>query len=240
MDEIKSLIVCPISGQIFFDPYIASDGHTYEFDEISEWYQRHPTSPITRETIKKNFRRNRLALDLVNIYLKFNPEELVNQYRISNDYVDNIAKIKNIIEMAAFDKLLKYVNFDGNIINANLVEKCPRNILKYIIDNCSNLECEDSQKWRPIHFICRYSTPKLIKYIINKRVDLECEDIKKWRPIHFICRYSTPKLIRYIIDKGVNLECETIGKSRPINFICDYSTPETIKYIIDKGVKKRD
>jgi ankyrin repeat protein len=140
------------------------------------------------------------------------------------------------------NELLNYIKFDLNhndffkklLINNVEDEK----ILKHIIDNAVNLECETKiNKWRPIHYICQNSTPEIIKYIIDKGVDLECEDYMGLRPIHLICRYSTPEMIKYIIDKGVDLECETFFYEwRPIHFICKYSTPEMIKYIIDKGV----
>jgi hypothetical protein len=59
-------------------------------------------------------------------------------------------------------------------------------ILKYAIDNCIDLECETSKKWRPIHYICRYSINEIIKYIIDKGVSLECETNNKSRPIYII------------------------------------------------------
>ena len=108
-------------------------------------------------------------------------------------------------------------------------------LMKKIIDKI-NLECATDKKYKPIHYICKFSTPEIIKYIIDKEVDLECETLEKWRPIHYICKFSTPEMIKYIIDKGVDLECENNERWRPIHFICRFSTPEMIKYIIDKGV----
>ena len=46
-------------------------------------------------------------------------------------------------------------------------------MIRYIIDKCVDLECATLQGWKPIHFICQYSTPEMIKYIIDKGVDLE-------------------------------------------------------------------
>jgi ankyrin repeat protein len=83
-------------------------------------------------------------------------------------------------------------------------------MIKYIIDKNVDLECEDSDKWRPIHFICNFSTPEMIKYIIDKHVELECETIYKWRPIHFICKYSTLKMLKYIVDRGVATNTHTL------------------------------
>ena len=39
-------------------PQVASDGNTYESDEIREWQLRKGTSPITREPIQPHFTPN--------------------------------------------------------------------------------------------------------------------------------------------------------------------------------------
>ena len=39
-------------------------------------------------------------------------------------------------------------------------------MIKYIVDKGVDLECEAFNKWKPIHFICEFSTPEMIKYII--------------------------------------------------------------------------
>jgi hypothetical protein len=115
---------------------------------------------------------------------------------------------KKIIDNKQFDELLNYTKFDLNY-NYNfeeLLKKCKdENILKHVIDNANDLECENHWGNRPIHFICRFSTPEMIKYIIDKGVDLECEDNYKWRAIHYICLCSTSEMIKYIIDKDVNI-----------------------------------
>jgi ankyrin repeat protein len=90
------------------------------------------------------------------------------------------------------------------------------------------LACSITNKgWRPIHFICRFSTPEIIKYIIDKGVDLACSKTNEgWRPIHFICCYSTPDMVKYIIDKGIDVSSCFVsfydGKS------CNYSVHDII------------
>jgi hypothetical protein len=39
--------ICPISQDVFCDPVVAADGHTYEWRMISRWLNQHRTSPIT-------------------------------------------------------------------------------------------------------------------------------------------------------------------------------------------------
>jgi ankyrin repeat protein len=169
-----------------------------------------------------------------------------DNYKISIPLLKNNIKeitkeiFNKILNNKQFDELLNYTKFDLNYKDffKNLLIICKdEKILKYVIDNAIDLECKDNFRQRPIHLICKFSTPVMIKYIIDKGVNLECENINRWRPIHYICRYSTPEMIKYIIDKGVDLECETNNNNwRPIHVICRFSTPEMIKYIIDKGV----
>lgn len=45
MDSLR----CPITCELFRDPVVGSDGHTYERESITLWLQEHGTSPITRE-----------------------------------------------------------------------------------------------------------------------------------------------------------------------------------------------
>lgn len=49
--NVPKHLVCPITGSIFHDPVVASDGHTYEREAISHWLSLNRCSPITRESI---------------------------------------------------------------------------------------------------------------------------------------------------------------------------------------------
>jgi len=53
-EEIPEEYICPITQDIMKDPVIAQDGHTYERTNITNWLDKHGTSPITRENISKD------------------------------------------------------------------------------------------------------------------------------------------------------------------------------------------
>lgn len=46
-DEMKKALTCPISYNIFVDPVICSDGHTYERKYIEDWLEISNKSPMT-------------------------------------------------------------------------------------------------------------------------------------------------------------------------------------------------
>jgi len=58
--SLQDVLICPISLQLFQDPVVAEDGHTYEREAITEWILLNGTSPITRqpliiEALRPNF-----------------------------------------------------------------------------------------------------------------------------------------------------------------------------------------
>jgi ankyrin repeat protein len=223
-NQIKDLILNDINNKIFNNISNGNDTTItipiYVYDMFKDEFEDKGYTIIKKETENNNYK---ISIPLLNCSKKEITIEI----------------FEKIVNNKQFYKLLNYTKFDlhDNFFFKDLLKNCKdEKILKYVIDNVIELECENDKKWRPIHYICVYSTPEMIKYIIDKGVDLECEDIYKYRPIHCICRYSTLEMLKYIIDKGVDLECEDIDKYRPIHFICRYSIPETIKYIIDKGV----
>ncbi|CAF1070043.1 unnamed protein product [Adineta steineri] len=67
---IINALVCPITLELFIDPVVADDGHTYERTAIIEWIKNHnETSPITRQPIKlKSLQSNRIAKQLADRY----------------------------------------------------------------------------------------------------------------------------------------------------------------------------
>jgi hypothetical protein len=44
-------LICPITYELFCDPVLAEDGHTYERDAIERWIKENGTSPLTRQSL---------------------------------------------------------------------------------------------------------------------------------------------------------------------------------------------
>ncbi|CAF1391839.1 unnamed protein product [Adineta steineri] len=59
---IESTLLCPITHQIFKDPVLAEDGHTYERESIVQWVQNHGTSPLTRQPLNINQLRSNIIV----------------------------------------------------------------------------------------------------------------------------------------------------------------------------------
>mmetsp|Transcript_22205 Transcript_22205/g.43198 ORF Transcript_22205/g.43198 Transcript_22205/m.43198 type:complete len:543 (-) Transcript_22205:161-1789(-) len=62
-EEPPDELVCPISGQIFEDPVITDDGHTYERALIEDWFRRGTrNSPLTNKPLPSTTLRPNIVL----------------------------------------------------------------------------------------------------------------------------------------------------------------------------------
>ena len=81
-------------------------------------------------------------------------------------------------------------------------------MIKFIIEKGVELECETTEKWRPIHYICSFSTLDVIEYASSK-----CD--------------LTVKISKYG-NETVNYDINDLIKRNPLvtkqPTICDYVT----------------
>lgn len=107
MDSLK----CPITGELFEDPVMGSDGHTYERAVIVEWLKKHGTSPITREPMDINTLRTNHAIK--KSIDEFNNSARVqqNQYEFKLDIHIRKTKPQPLLQNA--EKVIEEVEWIG-------------------------------------------------------------------------------------------------------------------------------
>lgn len=75
--SVPEELICPISGEIFVDPVMTCDGHTYERLAIEAWLIKHKTSPITNMNLEnKNLIPNFVIKQLVKAFYEENLEKI--------------------------------------------------------------------------------------------------------------------------------------------------------------------
>ncbi len=210
--EIDIDIRCPITTMIMKRPAIAEDGFIYEKSAIMEWFENHNTSPKTRKVIGKKVIPVFSIKKYIENYVRKHHELKDEVFKSVKTHGKYQKKINTMIEKDDWPSLKKYVGFEFILFSdeqfKKLCRECDDNVMKHIIDHMVDIECENDEKMRPIHYICNgVSKNDMVKYIIDKGVNLEHEDDIKWRAIHFICHRHSSELIKYIIDKGVDTKC---------------------------------
>jgi len=80
--SIPQSFMCPITMEVMKDPWMDSDGNSYEKDAIFQWVQLHQTSPITRNPMSlSQLVPNRALKELIEKFMKDNtlsPPDIVS------------------------------------------------------------------------------------------------------------------------------------------------------------------
>jgi len=65
-DKILDEYICPITGEILYDPVMSEDGNTFERIAIECWFEKHDTSPVTNLKLNsKNLIPNKTLKKLI-------------------------------------------------------------------------------------------------------------------------------------------------------------------------------
>lgn len=126
--NLVDLLKCPITCELFRDPVIGSDGHTYERESITKWIQKHKTSPTTGEPMDlQSLRPNYTIKKLVDDFMSSSSQKKHN-FRLNVD----ISKVR---EQPIFRSSTKNI-YEGQW----MLKSGPSIVLIEIIGAKANLE----------------------------------------------------------------------------------------------------
>ncbi len=98
-EDPNPAFICSITSEIFKDPVIAEDGHTYERSAIEDWFKKNSTSPNTGLLLaNKNLLPNRVIISMINDFYHYEEKakKLENENTIFfNKFASEINKIPN-------------------------------------------------------------------------------------------------------------------------------------------------
>ncbi len=240
-------LICPITKMLLHDPVSAVDGQIYEKEAIDKWFSEHETSPTTGLEISTDTHRVLAIKNMVDELIEYNPEYKKDRYIPDITYNTNKTTIMRFMRHKRFDKLLLYKNFlimdplpnymDNTSIIEYLCRKCKKdNIIKYVLDNCIDIECSDIiSGMYPIHIICRYGSEDIIKYIVEKGVNLNRFTTYKYSPMYYICRQHNYDMVKYFVNKSVNLNALDNGNRNALHTACKYNKYNVIKHLVDSN-----
>jgi serine/threonine protein kinase len=84
---VPNELLCPITSLIFRDPVVATDGHTYEREAITQWLQQRRVSPMTREPLSLDkIIPNRVVKKMVDDFIaECRRKRLLYKYKLDVD-----------------------------------------------------------------------------------------------------------------------------------------------------------
>ena len=123
---LKEILTCPISCEIMTNPYMGSDGQTYQLENILACLDKKEESPINRQPMTKD------SLHL-NVSIKY----LCDKYasgEITLDTDKMVHKITKEVNNYKLNGNLNYINKDDDSCKAILSLKCESFSFKSILE----------------------------------------------------------------------------------------------------------
>lgn len=237
---------CPIFKELMCDPVLASDGHFYERDAITDWYKSNKNSPITREPINDNFISSILIKNAIDNYISKNPELAKERYQMELSR-DKLYKI--VYEDKNAKKIFYYSNclplmYDNLDTVLQILMNVDTETKKIIYDYFKNLMNSDIF----LDIIDKVDNTELAQEIIINLFDmvndisdtynytykiLECGDVSFFEYIYVRHQFLIPKLL----TKNINLnKCTNIFESLIV--INNYYDINIAKLVIEELKKQ--
>ena len=190
--------------------------------------------------------------------LSNNPDLKIWEYRTNNSddnstilhlstYINNIDITKEIINFCKqnlpIEKFTKFINqknkkgitalhyasFRGNI-----------ELIKYYIENNSDINSETERKLNVIHFACQGNKPNSITYFYlyhKNEIDFEKADAGGSTPLHWACYSSAYESVVYLIYFGVDLNKVDNSNFTPLHLAILSKSLKIVRYLLQKGAK---
>lgn len=261
MENLTNDLICPISGEIFKDPVIASDGFTYEREMIEKWLEWNDTSPLTNMqlinfelfpnlTVKKlvsdfleleKTENKHVILELENIDVN-NKSHRNNMFK--DNFIDDFVNKKNI-----FETRNNIQNFENNKYKKTNNLNEDSKILKEFKEcvNKFGINYVNQKKITLFEiFLKKNLNEKSLLFIMNEYMKVNPEDYEyvskdnKFKLIHLVCKYCTVNCLKKLVFAEYDLENKTQNGWKPIHFLCKYGTIDSLIYLLKKGVNIND
>jgi len=192
--------LCPISLQIYLNPYTAEDGFDYEYDQIVRWQEINNTSPMTGDLMGYNLIKNYNLKNRVLNYLENNKEFVSEQYKRDFDLFPG--KIIQDMRNRKYYKIKKYKNINLSLLKFALCDLTKEEEYAiHLIDHSNHKIADCGKNSKLIHYICKFSNLKVLKYAHDQGLDFESQDNNGWKPLHIVCKDKNIEKINFLLDK---------------------------------------
>lgn len=161
--SLDEKLKCPLSGRYMIDPVLASDGYTYEKNELLEYLKHNNISPVNDCKLSLSMRENFCMQDIIELALNLMPNE--------KEYLYN-----------------KNVMYENIMINQNFIEESSDFLLQKVLDNSTYIYHIDKDEWCVGHLICAFSNDYIINYFfenIKYNPNLITKDNESY--LHLLC-----------------------------------------------------
>jgi ankyrin repeat protein len=228
--EIPEKLLCPITLQMFKEPVVAEDGHTYEKEAIEKWVVDSGTSPKTREKIGNKFVINWDKKSQISKFIEKSKACTDKEFikAIQTEDTNKIQKL-NYLDIEMFgSKPLHYAIYQKNI-----------ELLKFLLAEKANIESRDLFDHTPLFVAVKRNHFECVKILLENNADVKIipkgESIGNQTVLHVAASTADADVVNLLLDKKLEIEASDDNGMTPLHWAAQYGKIETVKLLLDKG-----
>lgn len=141
-EDIPESFLCPISKMLMIDPVSVQDGHSYERDEITKWFSKNNTSPMTNLVLDNKILTDNLTLkSAINEFKQKFRKKVLNMIKLTSDHESkDVYLLLDISSSMLTEHLVEQSNSksenDNIFINTiNIAKHSAKTIVKMLSQN---------------------------------------------------------------------------------------------------------
>lgn len=230
---MESHLYCPITLEIMNDPYVASDGNTYEHMAIKKWLKTHKTSPLFGSPMDNKIIPNTTLKKIITTFLEYNPDKTQFQYKLPNKHKYWIKTINQIISNKDYPDLLNYTKFSLELLDLSNNE-LPLPIIKHIMKNTKIPSFElivTSPK------ISKSNKKNMITLLLDENlIKISHKNPQNADLLYIATNYNEYEIVELLLDKGANINSINVTtRSTPLHMAVFKNNYEIVKLLVDRG-----
>lgn len=183
--------------------------------------------------MEKHFKTLLIALILLPLNLFSEDINLSDQLFLSIRNGD-LNQVKSIIDI---DKNL--INSRNRLYSTPLIVAASINkleICNYLIDAGADINLENTNNYRAIHYAAYNNQFELVKKLVEKGAEIEVWNNRGRLPIHYAAYAGNIEMLEYFVKKGLKINTKAGDDGGTVlHFACNGKNLEMVKYLLNKG-----
>jgi hypothetical protein len=224
--------VCPITHQLMEDPVVASDGHTYERNAITQWLEKQNTSPMRIPLPNKSI--------VPNILVKKMIEQNING-------VCPLTRFWEVIETGNAEEFQKLNFFESHLESKKggltplhcAARQNHKELAQLLLKEGAPVnardEAGDHKGNSPLIWAACNENTEMIKILLEGGANIEHKDDDGYTALHWAASCNETEVVHLLLDNKAIIDATTDAKDTPLHIAAERGHEDTVKLLLERG-----
>ena len=203
---IPAEYLCPITHELMKDPVSTCDGHIYERQAITQWLEKHDTSPVTNLKLENNqLTAIHVIKNQISAFLEKNGLCTYQAFlKVFYEIFDEESSLYQLLELRySSDYLTNKIDKNGTTLLHYAAKFKHTEIVAWLLNEGLDSNVKDEKGNTPLHGV---TDVKVAELLLAKAASLEVTNNKDETPLHLAAAYGRANIVELLLRRGANVQ----------------------------------